>query len=439
MARSATLTARGGAPRRGPSLCRAPWSGAAPPPATGWRAWTRALAVSVVLGWLASCASAPSRPGVFTEVAPGVSRLKQTSKRGPWAMAVVRVERSDPTLAFESAHALGTSLGLSTLSHLLATWDRSLGEPVAAINGDFFLVPGRSYAGDARGLQIAQGRFLSCPTNNMALWFEAGGRPRCGRVASECRVTWADGRTLPVGFNEAVRTNRAVLFTPALGWAATGTTNALDLVLEPAGPGPWPPDALGQTVRARITAIRPFGNTPLGPRTCVLALPWPLAWDWSQPRPGDELEIHLQTRPDLAGVRTAIGGGPILLHEGRRQPLPRPGGLGPMPYEYRSMRQRHPRSAVGWNEQYFFLVVVDGRRKKHSVGMTLRELARYMAGLGCREAFNLDGGGSATLWCGGQVLNRPSDDQERDVANALVVVRRRAQIPASSDGSGLAR
>jgi exopolysaccharide biosynthesis protein len=55
--------------------------------------------------------------------------------------------------------------------------------------------------------------------------------------------------------------------------------------------------------------------------------------------------------------------------------------------------------------------------------MSLDELALYLAGLGIQEAMTLDGGGSATVWCEGQVRNSPCDGEERPVANVLVVVR----------------
>ena len=88
------------------------------------------------------------------------------------------------------------------------------------------------------------------------------------------------------------------------------------------------------------------------------------------------------------------------------------------------MRERHPRTAIGWNDSYFYLVTVDGRQPHLSVGMTLNELARYLVSLGCREAMNLDGGGSTTMWVGGSVVNRPSDGEERAVANALILLRK---------------
>lgn len=50
--------------------------------------------------------------------------------------------------------------------------------------------------------------------------------------------------------------------------------------------------------------------------------------------------------------------------------------------------------------------------------------AAYLVRLGCREAVNLDGGGSSTLWVLGRVMNSPSDGMERPVANGLVVLQK---------------
>ena len=77
-----------------------------------------------------------------------------------------------------------------------------------------------------------------------------------------------------------------------------------------------------------------------------------------------------------------------------------------------------------------FHVEVDGRQSGLSVGMTLPELAAYMQKLGCEQAMNLDGGGSATLWVCGNVMNSPSEGQERPGANTLVVFRRAEQTQA---------
>jgi len=52
------------------------------------------------------------------------------------------------------------------------------------------------------------------------------------------------------------------------------------------------------------------------------------------------------------------------------------------------------------------------------------ELASYLVKLGCQEAMNLDGGGSATLWVLGTVINEPSEGRPRPAANALVLVQK---------------
>jgi len=69
-------------------------------------------------------------------------------------------------------------------------------------------------------------------------------------------------------------------------------------------------------------------------------------------------------------------------------------------------------------------VEVDGRQNKLSVGMTLKEVADFMIGLGCKEVLNFDGGGSALIWCNGRIVNSPCERPERHIANALVLVRK---------------
>ncbi len=100
-------------------------------------------------------------------------------------------------------------------------------------------------------------------------------------------------------------------------------------------------------------------------------------------------------------------------------------------------QDRHPRTAVGVNREgtKLTLLVVDGRRKGFSVGMTYAELSVEFERLGCFAAMNLDGGGSTTLVMedesegGLRVMNRPSDGStlaiplsiERPIANVLGV------------------
>ena len=73
---------------------------------------------------------------------------------------------------------------------------------------------------------------------------------------------------------------------------------------------------------------------------------------------------------------------------------------------------RHPRAAIGLAEGRIVAVACDGRAR-HDAGLTMLELARLMVGLGCREALNLDGGGSTALISGSRLQNIPRGDFEQ--------------------------
>jgi hypothetical protein len=84
--------------------------------------------------------------------------------------------------------------------------------------------------------------------------------------------------------------------------------------------------------------------------------------------------------------------------------------------------RRHPRTCVAMTtDNHLLLVVIDGR-SPDAAGQTGAETQSTLLGLGkISHAFNLDGGGSSTLWARGAVVNRPSDGKSRPVANALVL------------------
>jgi exopolysaccharide biosynthesis protein len=137
--------------------------------------------------------------------------------------------------------------------------------------------------------------------------------------------------------------------------------------------------------------------------------------------PGAVLRIATASAPALLGARTALSGGPVLVRNGKQQKIR---SSPEDPYELSSMLEQHPRTAFGWNKQWYFLVQVDGRQRDLSVGMTLDELSAWLVKLGCEEALNLDGGGSSSLWFDGRVRNNPCDGYERTIANSLVVVQK---------------
>lgn len=70
------------------------------------------------------------------------------------------------------------------------------------------------------------------------------------------------------------------------------------------------------------------------------------------------------------------------------------------------------RCAIGQKlDGTWILIVVDGA--SGSSGCTLLQMANKMIALGAHQACNLDGGGSASVWYNGQIINNPSDGTER--------------------------
>ncbi|MDQ1083118.1 MULTISPECIES: phosphodiester glycosidase family protein [Microbacterium] len=87
-----------------------------------------------------------------------------------------------------------------------------------------------------------------------------------------------------------------------------------------------------------------------------------------------------------------------------------------------SIQGDQPRTAVGViDDNHLVFVVVDGRQEGYSEGVTLPELADIMLSLGATTAYNLDGGGSSTMYFNGQVVNSPSNGGERGTSDILYV------------------
>lgn len=114
--------------------------------------------------------------------------------------------------------------------------------------------------------------------------------------------------------------------------------------------------------------------------------------------------------------------GPMLILDGK---------LLPMRDDKTFVTHRHNRTAIGMRaDGTVLLIVVDGRTRQ-SEGLSLTDFSRLLRYLGCRQALNLDGGGSTTMYVkdykNGGLVNHPSDngrydfDGERTVSNCIIV------------------
>ena len=88
-----------------------------------------------------------------------------------------------------------------------------------------------------------------------------------------------------------------------------------------------------------------------------------------------------------------------------------------------SIQGEQPRTAVGFiDANHYVFVVVDGRSPGYSAGVTMTGLAEIMQGLGATTAYNIDGGGSSTMYFNGEVVNNPlGKGDERGTSDILYV------------------
>lgn len=85
----------------------------------------------------------------------------------------------------------------------------------------------------------------------------------------------------------------------------------------------------------------------------------------------------------------------------------------------------NPRTAIAMVDDLHYLLVVSDGRTDRSEGLSLYQLAQFLQSQGAKTAYNLDGGGSSTMWFNGEVVNEPvnhgSKVSERSVSDIVYI------------------
>ncbi len=121
-------------------------------------------------------------------------------------------------------------------------------------------------------------------------------------------------------------------------------------------------------------------------------------------------------------MRTAVGGGPTLIHDGR---------AGVTNKEEQMFvgeeNEKHPRTAMGYTkDQRLIILVIQGRSPGKAEGATLAQEARIMKELDCYEALNLNGGGSSFMLVNGKETIEPSGETGARPVPAVFIIKQLA-------------
>ncbi len=341
-----------------------------------------------------------------TPISDGVTHRALWSTTGPWAVQVLEIDRSACT-SFRAVKAHGTAIGREPTSLLLEQL-ASREDVIAGVNADFFSF---TPAGLPVSTHIERGRMIAGPSPRPVVGFDRDGRPFIGNLQAGATLDLPGGGRVTTSWNR-VSPDGVTVIDRAWGVETDTGTSRIEVLMR--GAGPWVVDRTdtlpaGIAIPLGATVVVAGKDAPPPAREALMAL-----------HPGDTVRVARKTsHPEL---REVVGGWPIILRDGQITKMADSAGKG-------FADVRHPRTAFALSPEREWLVVVDGRQKPWSDGMTLRELAMLLRSFGATDAINLDGGGSSTFVAKHprepfRIWNRPSDKgAERPVANALALVR----------------
>jgi hypothetical protein len=362
---------------------------------------------------------------------PGVTYERQVefTSHGPVAIHVLKAPKPSGLWTLRPVLSNGAVVGRQRVTEMQRAL--SPAATAAGVNGDLF-----TYA-DARPSGIyMQSRVLVTPPSEerSSAGITADGTLRVQRL--KFNAFWSGtGQRRPMTVNQPPGPNGVTLYTPQWGPTTPPQPGSLEAVIQP-----FPPAVPNGDLVGNVTIHSQGGNSGIPADGAVLvargtAVPRLLA----EAPVGTPVAVRLQITPDWSDVQHAVGGGPVLVREGK--PVFRH-------FELFSPSQlaRNPRTAMGQlGDGRVVLVVVDGRQRGYSAGMTNFELAQTMVRLGAVTAMGLDGGGSSTMAFDGTLLNRPSSGgREAEVSEGVFVLYEGAYAAApkeavvSPNGDGVA-
>jgi hypothetical protein len=342
-------------------------------------------------------------------ITPGMSYRMEIDSKAPRLIHVLRFNVGAPGLFARSEVARGQIFGApgndarETMSSMVQRTSA-----IAGINGDFFPA-----SGEPLGAMVRDGQLLSRPFPGRASigWGPLGAKIALSDWSGSISLDGAPAIALN-GINEDARADQWVLMTDAAAEAkAAAPCTYVVMKMDTLGLNPTG-NARGKVVR--VIQNQPSVKIPEG--HFVLVGQGKTAEVLSE----TSLIANALIRSNMTGfdwnaIDNVIGGGPMLIKNGQVKI-----DFQTASFSEKFSTDRHPRTAVGISAQGdLIFAVVDGRQTM-SIGCTLPEMASIMQGLGCRDAINLDGGGSSTISIFGQAVNRPSDGIERKVSNGVL-------------------
>lgn len=399
----------------------------------------------LILGAGALYSRLPAQPSTeIRDIAPGLSLMAVNTQtpNGPLKFWLVKGDSKLFSMGLEVADS--TNVVKKRSVHALAAQSNAL----VAVNGGFF-----AYGGAAVGAVKVGGQWQRLPWKNRTALGWSANNAFIGPLQGQLEITLdrsnvsdaerlrgaapvkslaaLNGFTMP-GERTAIVNGFSLLsaqFKPVYTLQPGETAAAISNV-KPDNhfyTGGEPVRLFGRQRRqGKVTAFYADGaQIPLNAQDYLLVARGTMA-PLLAPGPDapDKMRFEISYEPAQWDVfPTIIGAGPRLLANGQVQ-------TSEVAEEFQpDVIARGPRTAVGWDKNKNWLLLVADGRQAASVGLTLPETAVLFQQLGAVEAMNLDGGSSTQLVVGGELINVPSGfdpanptrPREVQVSNALTL------------------
>ena len=337
---------------------------------------------------------------------PGVSyeRRAEFTPHGPVVLDIVTAPKPDGSLyTLTPLLSDNAIVGTKTLSEMEK--DVSASGTVVGVNGDFYT----ANPGKPSGMLMSGGAIESAPvTNRASLGIGSDGTLTVAKVAFD--GTWrGTGQRRQFDLNAPPVKGHTTVYTQAWGPLTPAESGVVIDVI-----GTMPPLAPNAVAAGVVTQALDHGPVAIPPGGAVIVARGNQAPHLAQEAPiGTTVELRPILTPNWSTMAAAIGGGPLLVADGKPVFRSRESFAAPL------LNQRSARSAVGQlADGRIVFVTVEGGGVAYSAGMTNYELAVALAQLGARTAMGLGTGTSASMSFDGTPLTRAA---EQPISDALVL------------------
>ena len=281
----------------------------------------------------------------------------------------------------------------------------------AGTNGDFYATTG--YVGYPIAGCMVESEIAKIPAaDRKIIAFDENKTPTIGVMTYSGNVKFGSSVWTINSVNHLRNDNRLVLFNQHNGKRTRTNAFGTEVLLQLVEGQSW---GANKAIRMKVVNKEMnVGNMAIPKGFAVLSGHGTAATNLNTLNIGDEIEINLNLTLDgQNGSYTEVIGGD------NRNPMLKDGVV----ETAEVWAELHPRTAIGYSEDRKTVIycVVDGRGA--SAGVTTKQLAELMKSAGAYTAFNMDGGGSSSMYIKEfNQVNTPSDGSERAVSNGIFAV-----------------